>query len=135
MHRDGRGRNPHRSPGSVQVDLSVCNEMGAEQLRLPDIPVNPGAASVIYQESMTFAKAAPTMKLIVRLIGRDESGGERLLGEYTFNHTRSMPGPGKPATDALLELIRSTSLGTRYFPPRPFRKCLSSSRQQSEPGR
>lgn len=80
--------------GARRVDLAIFNEEGAEQLRLPDIPINPGAASVIYQESMTFAKAAPTMKMVVRLVDHDESGAERLLGEYTFNHTRSMPGPG-----------------------------------------
>jgi hypothetical protein len=32
--------------------------------------------------------------MIARLVAFDETGGERLLGEYTFNHTRSLPGPG-----------------------------------------
>jgi len=32
--------------------------------------------------------------MIVRLVTVDEAGTERLLGEYTFNHTRSLPGPG-----------------------------------------
>lgn len=77
-----------------RVDLCVYDERGVEQVRLPDIPVHSGTGGVIYQESMTFAKAAPTCKLIVRLIGFDEAGGERLLGEYTFNHTRTLPGPG-----------------------------------------
>lgn len=72
------------------VDLSICDESGAEQLRLRDIPVNRGAAGVIYQESMTFAKAAPTSTMILRLLSHDESGRERLLGEYTFNHSRSI---------------------------------------------
>ncbi len=80
--------------GAKRVDLSICDERGAEQLRLRDIPVKSAAGRVIYQESITFAKAAPTMTMIVRLFGQDESGAERLLGEYTFNHTRSMPGPG-----------------------------------------
>jgi anaerobic C4-dicarboxylate transporter len=31
--------------------------------------------------------------MIARLVAFDEAGGERLLGEYTFNHTRSLPGP------------------------------------------
>jgi hypothetical protein len=30
--------------------------------------------------------------LIARLVAVDEAGGERLLGEYTFNHTRTLPG-------------------------------------------
>ncbi len=80
--------------GAKRVDLCIFDERGVEQLRLPDIPVDFGAGSVLYQESMTFAKAAPTNKMIARLVSVDEAGDERLLGEYTFNHTRSLPGPG-----------------------------------------
>lgn len=76
-----------------RVDLCICDELGVEQLRLPDIPVRSGATSVVYQESITFAKAMPTNKIIARLITFDAAGAERLLGEYTFNHTRSLPGP------------------------------------------
>jgi hypothetical protein len=32
--------------------------------------------------------------MIARLFTFDEAGGESLLGEYTFNHTRSLPGTG-----------------------------------------
>ncbi len=80
--------------GAKRVDLSICDERGAEQLRLRDLPVNPEAGSVTYQESIIFLKAAPTSKLIMRLLNVDEAGDEKLLGEYTFNHTRSLPGPG-----------------------------------------
>jgi hypothetical protein len=76
-----------------RIDLCLCDEHGVEQFRLPDIPVDPEAGSVIYQESITFAKTLPTTTLIARLVGLDENDDERLLGEYTFNHTRSLPGP------------------------------------------
>ena len=45
--------------GAKRVDLSICDEHGVEQLRLPDIPVQSGASNVVYQESITFAKAMP----------------------------------------------------------------------------
>jgi hypothetical protein len=80
--------------GSKRVDLCFCDERGVEQHRLPDIPVHRGGDSVVYQESVTAMKAAPTTKIIARLVSFDEAGGESLLGEYTFNHTRSLPGPG-----------------------------------------
>jgi hypothetical protein len=80
--------------GAKRVDLCVCDERGVEQLRLPDIPLHSGASNVVYQESITFAKAMPTSKMIARLVTFDEAGDERLLGEYTFNHTRSLSGPG-----------------------------------------
>ena len=88
------GRLAANLSGAKRVDLCICDERGVERLRLRDIPVNPGAVSVAYQESITFAKAAPTSKAIMRLVAFDEASGERLLGEYTFNHTRSLPGPG-----------------------------------------
>ena len=88
------GRLAANLSGAKRVDLCICDERGIEQLRLPDIPVHSGASSVVYQESIIFAKAMPTSKMIARLVTFDEAGGERLLGEYTFNHTRSLPGPG-----------------------------------------
>jgi hypothetical protein len=78
-----------------RIDLSICNEAGIERGRLRDIPFHPGASSVICQESITFAKAAPTNRLIFRLVSVDETGNDHPLGEYTFNHTRSLPGPGE----------------------------------------
>jgi hypothetical protein len=78
----------------ARVDLCICNETGIEQLRLPDIPIHSGANSIIYQESITFAKAAPSNKMVMRLVTFDEAGQERAVGEYSFNHTRSLPGPG-----------------------------------------
>ena len=99
MHRTAEddiliGRLAANLSGAKRVDLCICDERGVEQLRMPDIPVHSGAGSVAYQESITFAKAMPTHKMIARLVAFDEAGGERLLGEYTFNHTRSLPGPG-----------------------------------------
>ena len=88
------GRLAANLTGAKRVDLCLCDERGVEQARLPDIPVNPTAGSVVLQESITFAKAAPSHKMIARLVAIDEGGAERLLGEYTFNHTRSLPGPG-----------------------------------------
>lgn len=80
--------------GATRIDLSICNESGAEQLRLADVPFRPEAGSVAFQQSITYAKAAPSETMIARLVGFDQAGAENLLGEYTFNHTRTLPGPG-----------------------------------------
>jgi hypothetical protein len=88
------GRLAAEVSGAGRVDLSICNERGVEQARLPDIPVHAGVGDVIYQESIGFLKAAPSLTMVARLLAVDEGGGERLLGEYTFNHTRTLPGPG-----------------------------------------
>jgi hypothetical protein len=88
------GRLAANLAGAERVDLCICDERGVEQFRMPDIPFQSVAGSVVYQESVTWAKAMPTSKMIARLVERDEAGGERLIGEYAFNHTRSLPGPG-----------------------------------------
>ena len=88
------GRMAANLSGAKRVDLCILDERGVEQLRLPDIPVHSGADGIIYQESMSFAKAAPTSKSIIRLVAFDDEDTEHVIGEYTFNHTRSLPGPG-----------------------------------------
>jgi len=80
--------------GATRVDLSFCDAQGVERQRMTDIPVRGEAGSVIYQESITFAKASPSSTMIARLLAVDAEGDERLLGEYTFHHTRTLPGPG-----------------------------------------
>ncbi|HVB98309.1 MAG TPA: hypothetical protein VNJ12_03110 [Candidatus Dormibacteraeota bacterium] len=80
--------------GAKRVDLCICDEHRTELLRPPDIPVRPGASDILYQESIRLLKAAPDFVMIARLVELDESGRESLLGEYTFNHTRSLPGLG-----------------------------------------
>lgn len=76
-----------------QIDLSLCDPQGNEQMRLVDIPFDAGAGGVLWQQSITFAKAAPTSTVMARLLDVRESS-EELLGEFTFNHTRTLPGPG-----------------------------------------
>jgi len=79
--------------GAPRVDLSWCDRQGIEQVRMADIPVRAEAGHVICQQSIAWAKASPTTSMIARLLAIDEAGGERLIGEYTFHHTRTIPGP------------------------------------------
>jgi hypothetical protein len=76
-----------------RIDLAFCDAQGIERHRLPDIPFHSQAPAVSFQQSIAYAKAAPSETLIARLVAFDEAGAERLLGEYTFHHTRTIPGP------------------------------------------
>lgn len=80
--------------GAKRVDLSICDQRGIERLRLSDIPFSPSAGSIAFQQSITYAKDASSETMIARLVSMDEAGAEHLLAEYTFNHTRTLPGPG-----------------------------------------
>ena len=77
-----------------RVDLCFCDEHGLERVRLADIPFDAASGSVAFQESITYAKAAASETMLARLVTFDDSGSERLLGEYAFHHTRTLPGPG-----------------------------------------
>jgi hypothetical protein len=79
--------------GAERVDLSFRDLQGVERARMNDIPVRADAGHVVFQESVTFAKAAPSSGMVARLLAVDAGGEERLLGEYTFQHTRTIPGP------------------------------------------
>ncbi len=76
-----------------RVDLSWCDSGGVERRRMADIPIRADAGSVICQQSITWAKASPSTTMTARLLSVDEHGDERLLGEYTFHHKRTIPGP------------------------------------------
>jgi anti-sigma factor RsiW len=79
--------------GAERVDLSFRDAQGAERERMNDIPVRTDVGHVIFQESATFAKAAPSSSMVARLLAIGMDGEERLLGEYFFQHTRTIPGP------------------------------------------
>lgn len=76
-----------------RVDLSFCDPRGVERGRMNDIPVGTDVRHVVFQESATFAKAAPSSSMVARLLAVGSDGEERLLGEYFFQHTRTIPGP------------------------------------------
>jgi hypothetical protein len=81
---------------ACRVDLSLCDPRGNEFYRMADIPFRAEASNVAFQQSITYAKAAASGSMTARLFAYDEAGTERLLGEYMFNHTRTLPGPGIP---------------------------------------
>jgi hypothetical protein len=88
------GRLAANLSGARRVDLCWCDEHGVERRRLPDIPFRADAAGIVVQEPITWMKALPTGTQIARLLAVDDAGAERLLGEFTFHHTRTLPGPG-----------------------------------------
>ena len=71
--------------GVSRLDL-VLQAAGQPALRLEDVPVSPDARELILLESMPAARALGRVELHVRLVAR-EGPLERVLGDYTFDHT------------------------------------------------
>jgi Putative zinc-finger len=75
--------------GIEQLDLALCDVRGAELQRFADIPFRATSdANVFLNYPVSIARQEPAYTLIMRLLAVAPQG-ERLIGEYTFNHTPS----------------------------------------------
>jgi hypothetical protein len=58
----------------------------SSQYRLEDIPFQPGDSEIVFVQPATYLRTLPTERKTIRLIAVDDAG-ERVLCEYTLNHT------------------------------------------------
>jgi hypothetical protein len=75
--------------GVKRVDAHISSELG--EMRLEDVPFDPASGEVVMAPSIELIRTLPSHRRVFRLLAVDE-GGERLLGEYTFNHSARL-GP------------------------------------------
>lgn len=77
--------------GVERVDLIILGVEPDGRERLQDIPFDPAAGEVVLAPRIAILRASPaaTARMQVVAVARD---GERVIGEYTFNHT---PWPGR----------------------------------------
>jgi hypothetical protein len=73
--------------GVSQLDVMAQREGGPE-LRIPDVPIGPDATELIVAQAMPAMRRLGACRQRYRLIAHD-TVGERLIGEYTFDHTPS----------------------------------------------
>jgi hypothetical protein len=78
------GRLVGNFKGVARLDL-VAEQEGQPDRRIEDVPISPDATELIVAQAMPYVRALQHARLRMRLLAR-EPGGERLLGEYTFNH-------------------------------------------------
>ena len=71
----------------LRVDLIAVPEDGGGQ-RAEDVPFDAASGEVIVAQSTPVLRSLPTSTFRMRLVAPDADGGQRLLGEYTFAHTR-----------------------------------------------
>lgn len=84
------GRLAAELRGVTRVDLVVRVDDGPEE-RLNDLPFDAATGELIVMPPADGLRAAPAHVERMRLLAV-EPGGDRLLGEYTFDHT---PWPGR----------------------------------------
>ena len=71
--------------GISRLDVVAQTEGGAEQLSA-DVPIGPGATELILAQAMPQMRRLGASRHRFRLLGHGPAG-ERLIGEYTFDHT------------------------------------------------
>ncbi len=75
--------------GIQRLDLALCDVTGAELQRFADIPFRASAdANVFLNYPVSIARQEPAYTLIMKLLAVAPEG-ERVIGEYTFNHSPS----------------------------------------------
>lgn len=74
--------------GAKRVDIAQCDAEGNEQGRVRDVPLTGARGEVVFSQSTTALRALGKQRLRLKLIAVDDSE-ERVLGEYTFDHTPS----------------------------------------------
>ncbi len=77
--------------GIEKVDLALCDPSGSERLRMRDIPFRAGLGEVILNYPIGLARQSGPDVLVIKLLAVpgpvENVQGERVLAEYTFNHT------------------------------------------------
>jgi anti-sigma factor RsiW len=74
--------------GIERVDVALCDPSGVERQRLQDIPFRAGLSEVMLNYPIGLARQSGPDVLVMKLLAVTAEG-ERVLGEYTFNHTPS----------------------------------------------
>ena len=77
--------------GARQVDISECDVEGREVRRVRDIPLVGANNEVVWSQPTDWLRSAGNEVFRFRLIAVEEAQ-ERVLGEYTFNHSPSPRG-------------------------------------------
>jgi hypothetical protein len=77
--------------GRMQVPLAGVRRVdavlqGPLEARLEDVPFDAASGEVLMAPGVALFRTLPAHRQVVRLLSV-EDGGERLLGEYTFNHS------------------------------------------------
>jgi hypothetical protein len=70
--------------GLARLDL-VAEQEGLPTRRIEDVPISSDAPELIVAQAMPFMRTMQHARLRLRLLGQEPSG-ERLLGEYLFDH-------------------------------------------------
>jgi hypothetical protein len=74
--------------GIEKLDLALCDPSGAERHRFRDIPFRAGLSEVMLNYPIGLARQSGPDVLVMKLLTLTPQG-DRVLAEYTFNHTPS----------------------------------------------
>jgi hypothetical protein len=79
------GRLVGEFQGVPRLDVVIQTE-GHPEHRIEDVPVGAGTQELIMVQAMPAMRALGRSRMRMRVVS-PEAGGDRLLGEYTFDHT------------------------------------------------
>ena len=76
--------------GASRVDALLIGKDGGLRMRLENLAFRPQRdAELVFNQPMTPARTMDTDQLVIRLVSV-EAGDDRTVGEFTFNHSRTV---------------------------------------------
>lgn len=71
----------------------VAQIEGQPEHRIRDVPVDPRSSELIVAQAMPAVRAFGRSLFRLRLLALEQGGGERVVGEYLFDHTPTVDPP------------------------------------------
>jgi hypothetical protein len=75
--------------GARRIDILQCDASGIELRRVEDVPFDARSGEIIVSEQIDWVRTLPSHRMRMKLVSVEPGKPERLLAEYTFDHTAS----------------------------------------------
>ena len=79
-----------RLAGARRIDILECDAAGVELRRIEDVPFDAPSGEIILNEPIGWVRTLPSHRMRLKLVSVEPGKPDRLLSEYTFDHTASV---------------------------------------------
>ena len=75
--------------GAGRIDIVQCDAAGVELRRMADVPFDARSGEIVVSEAVGWVRTLPSHRMRMKLVAVAPGEAERVVAEYTFDHTAS----------------------------------------------